>query len=510
MQLIVATINFKPIYSKALQSIKNILEKGQQALVLIPEISLTPQTVTRFQNRFGEICQPLHSKMTNKKRLNAWLQAKEGKVKIIVGTRSSIFTPFQNLGIIIVDEEHDTSFKQQDGLRYSARDLAIYRAKHNNIPIVLGSATPALESLHNANKNQYKHLKLLKRATGAPKSIYHVLDLRNKKLEEGLSERLIKEAKKHLSNGKQVLFFLNRRGYAPVMLCHECGWSAECRRCNMPMTLHLKKRKLICHHCELVVQQPIACPQCQSQELLPIGMGTERLEKVLEKHFPKTEVIRVDRDTVQKKDELKILLDKIHEGGPKILLGTQMLAKGHHFSNVTMVGILNTDQSFYSSDFRAIEKTGQLILQVAGRAGREETPGEVFIQTHQPDHPLLLELIHKGYASFSKALLEERKQCNLPPYSYFAVCRAEAMDAVVPIEFLSKIKAPLNGGAQLLGPIASSMPKRAGRYRAQLLITSNARKSLHQTVKQLIQMIEGEKLSRKVRWSIDIDPSDLY
>jgi primosomal protein N' (replication factor Y) (superfamily II helicase) len=493
-----------------LRCIKELLNKDQQALVLIPEISLTPQTIGRFQERFGNVCQTLHSQMTDKERLNVWLQAKAGIIKVVVGTRSAIFTPFKQLGMIIVDEEHDISFKQQEGLRYSARDLAIYRGQLNKTPVVLGSATPSLESLNNAKNTRYHYLQLKERATGAQKPALHIIDVRNKPLTQGLSKALIQQTKKHLANGKQILFFLNRRGYAPILMCQGCGWSAQCRHCNLPMTLHLKKHKLICHHCEYAYYQPRTCPNCQAEALTPIGLGTERLEQTLKSLFPSTDILRIDRDSVQKKHQLEQMLNKIHQGGAQILLGTQMLAKGHHFPNVTMVGILNMDHGFFSSDFRAMERMGQLITQVAGRAGREKHPGEVFIQTLQPDNPLLLTLIKKKYADFSEQLLKERQTCHLPPFAYFALCRASADHPDLPMDFLLALKKQLGNSATLLGPISSPMPKRAGNFRAQLLLTSPSRKALQHAASCLIEASLQLKTARKVRWSLDVDPQEMY
>lgn len=494
-----------------LQAIEKVIQNNQQALVLVPEIGLTPQTIQRFKNRFGDICETMHSGMTDRERLNTWLLAKDNKAKIIIGTRSAIFTPFKSLGIIIIDEEHDLSFKQQEGLRYSARDVAIIRARFEDIPVVLGSATPSLESLHNCEKKNYIHLALPERASSKTTCKFHTIDIRHQFLENGLSKALIGAIKRHINNNHQVLLFLNRRGFAPVLICHECGHTFKCQRCDIHLTYHYKKHQLACHHCERVINQPNQCPDCKSAELTPIGVGTERLESALAAHFPKTKILRIDRDTTRRKNELNKLLDDIHSGEAQILIGTQMLAKGHHFPKLSMVGIVNIDQGFFSSDFRAIERTGQLIMQVAGRAGRELSTGEVFLQTHQPDHPLLTTLLEKNYHAFAKQLLAERQQCALPPFSYFSLIRAESHKEHQPMSFLHEVKRLLNSNdITALGPIPAIMPKRAGKYRAQLLLTSQQRKLLHTLLRDLITKVNSSKLANQVRWSLDIDPQDMF
>ncbi len=496
-----------------LQAIVDILQQNKQALVLVPEIGLTPQTIQRFRERFTVPVIALHSGLSEKERLNAWLAAKEGDAKIIIGTRSAVFTPFANLGLIIIDEEHDLSFKQQDGFRYHARDVAIMRAHHKNIPVILGSATPALESLQNAHNNRFEYLSLPYRAGNAILPAFKILDIRKSELEEGLSNALLAEMKTHLANGNQVMLFLNRRGYAPVLMCHSCGWLALCKRCDIRMTLHQAQNHLHCHHCDSRRGIPQQCDNCHEKNLTPIGLGTERLEIILEKYFPQYAIARIDRDSTQRKGKMEEMLLGIQQGTFQILIGTQMLAKGHHFPNVTLVAIIDADSGFFSADFRALERMGQLILQVAGRAGRVEKPGTVLIQTHHPDHPALHQLIHENYNQFAVSLLEERKQALLPPYRFFALFRADAHSADQARLFLQDVKKllPLSTpNLQILGPIPAPMPKRAGKHRAQLLLQAKHRPQLQQLLKNLLLAMENTKGKQRVRWSLDVDPLEMF
>jgi len=496
-----------------LQVIAEIINAGKQALVLVPEIGLTPQTVARFQNRFDVDIAVMHSRLTPRERLNAWLMAKQGTAKIIIGTRSAIFVPLANPGIIILDEEHDLSFRQQSGLRYSARDLATVRGKLENTPIILGSATPSLESLRNAKSKRYTRLQLPERAGIAIHPTYNLIDMRNQKLIEGLSEKLIQKIENHLQQHGQILIFINRRGYSPTLLCHNCGLVIECNRCDARMTLHQKPHYLHCHHCGATKPIPKICPECNNDQLVPLGLGTERVEETLKDIVPDATLLRIDRDTVRSRDDMHKMLEKIHNNQCQILIGTQMLAKGHHFPNVTMVAILNADNGLLSSDFRAEEYTAQLMMQVAGRAGRAEKPGEVYIQTYNPHHPLLLQLINFGYHSFAMENLIERQKANLPPFSYFALFRAEDKNASKALEFLEQLKDKTNTlvktNIKLLGPIPAPMQRKAGYYRAQLLISSKNRNSLHDLLEPLVQYIETLKTTT-LRWSLDIDPMDMF
>jgi len=494
-----------------LQVIEKIIAANQQALVLVPEISLTPQTVKRFAERFPGRCAALHSGLTERERLQIWFATKNNEIDIIIGTRSAIFTPLAKPGIIIIDEEHDLSFKQQDGLRYSARDVAVRRGQFENIPVVLASATPSLESLNNAENKRYVHLQLTQRANQVALPHFKVIDLRHQYLEHGLSNELIKKIKTHLENNQQALLFLNRRGYAPVLMCHQCGWIGKCTRCELPFTYHQEKNNLICHHCEKTMKKPSVCPACKQAGITPVGMGTERVEETLKNYFPEVDVVRVDRDSTRKKNQLQEILDLVNTGKPMILIGTQMLAKGHHFPKVTLVGIVNPDQGFFSSDFRAMERMGQLITQVAGRAGRDKQKGEVVIQTHQPEHPLLVTLLKQGYSVFAQALLKERQLCYLPPFVFFALLRAEAYDQQQVENFLQALKEKFSRVSEvnLLGPVNAPMAKKAGKYRMQILFSSRARKTLHELLSEIENYLSERKLS-KIRWSIDVDPQDMF
>ena len=496
-----------------LEIIRRTLAMGKQALVLVPEIGLTPQLLQRFMTRLDARIALLHSGLNDEERLQAWLAARSGEASVIIGTRSAVFTPMPNPGVIIIDEEHDLSFKQQEGFRYSARDLAVIRARNLGMPIILGSATPSLETLHNVRQQRYSALQLPQRAGSATTPVIRLLDVRSQKMEHGISAQLLAAMQQHLQQGNQVLLFINRRGYAPLLMCHACGWHARCARCDAHMTLHQGINKLRCHHCGSERAAPEVCPQCEGEEtLLSMGYGTERIETTLNEHFPSFPVLRIDRDTTRRKGSLHALLDKIHDGQPRILIGTQMLAKGHHFPDVTLVGILNADQGFYSADFRGSERMGQLILQVAGRAGRAEKSGEVLIQTHHPDHPLFLPLLQHDYHRFANILLQEREQTEWPPYSYLALLRAEAVDAGAPMQFLHEAKRclPEHPHIMAMGPLPASMERRAGRFRAQLLLQSTQRGSLQQQLAQWLLRLEQLKSARKVRWSLDIDPQETF
>lgn len=496
-----------------LQTIHRYLTQQKQVLVLVPEIGLTPQTLARFQKRFDVPIVALHSGLTEKERMNAWLRAKSGEAHIVIGTRSSVFTPFSNLGLIIVDEEHDLSFKQHETFRYHARDLAILRGRFLQIPIILGSATPSLESLHNAKQGRYEHLQLSKRAGCALLPEYRILDIRKTHLEEGLAPALLAEMKQHLEQEAQVMLFLNRRGFAPVLMCHSCGWMAMCKRCDVRMIYHQSPERLHCHHCDTRKTPPRVCEACHEPELIKIGQGTERLEHALTKHFPGLSIARIDRDTTQKKGALEELLTDIHSNKHRILIGTQMLAKGHHFPNVTLVGIVDADNGFFSSDFRGIERMGQLLLQVAGRAGRAEKSGTVIIQTRHPDHPLLHQLIRENYFQFASSLLMEREKAKLPPHFFFALFRAEAYHATHATAFLQQVKKTLDdlktNSVQILGPISAPLARKAGRHRSQLLLQANQRTTLKDILKQILPNIEKIPNRHQVHWSLDVDPLEM-
>ncbi|QEW07946.1 primosomal protein N' [Nitrincola iocasae] len=499
-----------------LQAIQQVLKEGKQALILVPEIGLTPQTLARFKARFQVPVIALHSGLTDRQRLDAWLMAREGSARILIGTRSAIFTPMRYPGLIIVDEEHDQSFKQQDGFRYSARDLAVLRAKHEDIALVLGSATPSLESLHNALSGRYRHSLLTTRAGKAMPPAFELLDIRGETLNCGLSDSLTQRIETHLAQGTQILIFLNRRGFSPSLICHNCGAVNECTRCDARMTLHRSPPHMHCHHCDRQTPIPMRCNQCGSEDLRPSGAGTERTEDFLCHRFPKTPVLRIDRDSTARKNAMSQLMAQIHTGKPCIMIGTQMLAKGHHFPRVTLVAVLDADSGLFSADFRGMEKTAQLVLQVAGRAGRADHPGEVVMQTRHPDHPMLNALIRDGYGAFAASELQMRKAAGLPPFSFHALIRAEATRQGWAEGFLRDIREMMEeqlaapSGSHWSGPFPSPMEKRAGLYRAQLLIQSRQRSDLHQLLMRILTFLIQHKARNKVRWSIDVDPLDSY
>ncbi|MDQ8038081.1 MAG: primosomal protein N' [Pedobacter sp.] len=492
-----------------LQAIAEVLARGKQALILVPEIGLAPQTVARFRSRFQTEIAVLHSGRNERERLDAWRAARSGRAGIVIGTRSAVFTPLARPGLIIVDEEHDLSFKQHEGFRYHARDLAVRRAQLENIPVLLGSATPALESLNNARQGRYHLLELKTRAAGAEAPLMKLIDLRHQPLREGFSEPLMNAIARTLERGEQVLVFINRRGFAPVLLCHDCGWQARCRRCDARPTLHRSPMRLHCHHCGHESAPPAQCPDCGSADLRPVGMGTERVDDVLRQRFPKTPLFRVDRDSTRRKEALSELYRDIHAADAALLVGTQMLAKGHHFPRVTLVAVLDIDGGLFGADFRAPEHMAQLIVQVAGRAGRAEKPGLVLLQTHQPDHPLLRELIVAGYGAFAERALSEREELGLPPSGYLALLRAEATDAARPLAFLQAAAGLVEGDIQRWGPVPAPMEKRAGRFRAHLLLQASGRRPLQEALGPLLAKMEKLPDSRRVRWSVDVDPQDL-
>lgn len=496
-----------------LQIMHEVLQRGQQVLVLVPEINLTPQLESRFKQRFAVNIAVSHSKMTQQQRHAAWLHAQQGDCAVLLGTRSALFTPFQNLGLIILDEEHDSSFKQHEGLRFSARDAAIMRGKLLNIPVLLGSATPSLVTLHNVAKQRYQWLHLPERAGSSIAPSLKLLDIRNKKLQEGLSEPLINEIRHTLNKNEQVILFLNRRGFAPRMICHDCGWVAVCQHCTANLVLHQDKNLLRCHHCNTIYSIPPNCPDCQSDKLKPLGLGTERVEQVLKQLFPDKITLRLDYDSTQKKGALEHYLNQIDQGNAHIILGTQLLAKGHHFPNVTLVAILDVDSGLFSIDFHATEKLAQLIIQVSGRAGRADKLGKVLLQTRHPNHNLLTTLIRKGYQQFAEHALKEREIALLPPFGHQALISVEARDEQHAEQFINTLNdlAAQYATAQVLrlGPVPAPLAKRAGFYRYQLLLQSPQRPDLHALLDKLMPNVSKLKSLHKVHWSLDVDPISL-
>jgi primosomal protein N' (replication factor Y) len=498
-----------------LQAIEQVLRYGRQALVLIPEISLTPQTEKRFRDRFNASIVTIHSGLSDSQRLEAWLEARSGEASIILGTRSAIFTPFENLGLIILDEEHDSSYKQQEGFRYSARDLAVIRSQRNNIPIILGSATPSLESLNNCNQERYTHLTLDKRVNSAKAPKWNLIDLKNESIQCGIADSTLNAIETTLKAKQQVLVFLNRRGYAPTLLCHQCGWTAECQSCDSKLTVHRGRGLLICHHCGYQQRQPRECPSCNSTELMATGEGTERSEDFLQQRFPDYPIVRVDKDSTRKKGALEQFFATADSGEPCVLVGTQILAKGHHFENVTLVVILDADSGLMSADFRSHERMGQLLTQVAGRSGRGTISGQVIVQTHQPEHPVLDQLLNDSYRPLAQQLLNQRQLGQLPPFRALAVIRAESIYPQLAINFLSHARQISEkhlisvNEVDLLGPLPALMEKRSGRYRYVLQMTSKNRAKLQQLLTVVSSDLEHSKKDNKLRWSIDVDPQEL-
>lgn len=500
-----------------LQAIENQLLDKRQVLLLVPEISLTPQTVDRFKQRFDIEIGLWHSGLTDNERLLVWQRAKSGELAIIIGTRSAIFLPLKWPGMIVVDEEHDSSFKQQDGFRYHARDLAVMRAKSLDIPLVLGSATPSLETLNNALTSKYRHLQLRDKVVRGSKVQHQLIDIKEQHLDAGLSGYLIERIRKHLTQQGQVMIFMNRRGYAPAIICDTCGHVESCDRCNKPYTFHKTTRQLHCHHCGSTQRQHPACGSCGAQTITTSGVGTEQLEEALARYFPDYQVARIDSDTMRSKKALNQTLAAINQQEYQILVGTQILAKGHHFPNLSMVAILDVDAALFSADFRGTEQLAQLITQVAGRTGRAGSTGEMWLQTNHPDHTVLLDLLHNGYGHFARTALKERQAAQLPPYEFQILIKAEAVNIHDCDHFLHEVakmfhmEQSLNEAAlKVIGPFPALMEKRQGRFRMQLLLSHLHRLPLHRALNKYLASITGLKLAKKVRWAIDVDPTDFY
>jgi primosomal protein N' (replication factor Y) len=491
-----------------------VLARGLQVMILVPEIALTPQLLKRFEHRMKEPMVILHSGLAEKERAYAWQQASNGKARLVLGTRSAIFTPLPDLGLIVVDEEHDQSYKQQEGFRYSARDMAVALGKEKNCPVILGSATPSFESLQNAYRGNYRLLKMTERALNASLPSIELVDIRSVRLDGGfspVSRRLISE---ELDKGNQVMVFLNRRGYAPVLTCHDCGWVAQCHRCDSRMTVHVGKNRLWCHHCGHQQRIPVRCPDCEHENMTTLGQGTEQIESVLNRYFPDTSCVRIDHDSTRIKGSMHEKLESVRDGKYQLLVGTQMLAKGHDFPNVTLVVVMDVDAGLYGTDFRSSERMSQLLMQVAGRSGRAEKKGRVIIQTRHPDHPLLHVLIHQGYEAFSQQALSEREQASFPPFGFQVLMRAEASRADLPEEFLEAARSlpgkPGEHSVEFWGPVPAAMQRKKGVHRFHLLLQSPSRARLHQFLDQWLPEVERIPQAKRVRWSIDIDPQDFY
>lgn len=495
-----------------LELIRRVIAEDRQALLLVPEIGLTPQLVARAAARLSCPVAVIHSGLSDSERCASWLNARDGKARVILGTRSAVWTPLQRPGIIIVDEEHDQSYKQQDGFRYSARDTAVMRAQKENIPVILGSATPSAETLHNVAAGRFTELDLPERAGSATHPGVEVVDLRGRPMTGALSTPMLKAIQLALERSQQCLLFLNRRGFSPVLMCHGCGWIAQCGRCGVPMTYHKQRNILLCHHCGRSADPVSDCPECGAAELFRIGHGTQRLEETLMQQFPGARVLRIDRDTTRRKGAMDAMVNQIHEGEADILVGTQMLAKGHDFPNLALVGIVDMDQGLFSADFRGTERMAQLFVQVSGRAGRAKQAGRVVIQTHYPTHPLLESLLKTGYAGFSRALLEERREADLPPFSFMALLRAEHYETERPKRFLEQARELLvkqDSDVRLFGPVPAPMEKRAGRTRFQLLVQARRRAVLARALSPWVRQLEILPAGKRVRWSLDVDPQDM-
>ena len=497
-----------------LQVMYEVLKQGKQVLVLVPEIGLTPQTVARFKSRFHCDVALLHSGLNDSKRLQAWQHAQTGKASIVIGTRSAIYTPLPHLGLIILDEEHDLSYKQQEGFRYHARDVALYRGHLQQCPVILGSATPSIDSYHLVESGKLHLLELNQRAGVASLPKMHVIDLKVAKKQHSISQPLIEQIRQTLERKEQVLIFLNRRGYAPVLICESCGWQANCPHCDAHFTVHSQPyHYLHCHHCGTIQRLPEHCPECQQHTLKSLGAGTAKVEEHLNELFPHHDVIRVDRDSTSRVGSWQKIYDRIQQNKPTILLGTQMLAKGHHFPHVTLVAILDIDAGLLSVDIRAPERTAQLIVQVAGRAGRGEHKGHVYLQSLRPDHPMLTTLIEHDYRTVAKHMLAERKIALLPPYRYAALVRVESKDREYSQQFLSEIaqqfRAMATDSVDIWGPIPAPMERKAGRYRAHMVILSADRAKLHFYLRQWWQQVVHLPRQHQLRLSIDVDPQEF-
>ena len=495
-----------------LHTVERALRRGRRALVLVPEIGLTPQLVARFRGRFAVTVAVLHSGLTDGERLAAWRSCVSGEARIVLGTRSAVFAPVADLGLVVVDEEHDASFKQHEsGFRYSARDLAILRAQRAGVPVVLGSATPSLESLQNVVTGKYTRLSLPRRAGQALPPRAAVIDLREHAVRQGLSTPAVEAMQRHLADDGQVLVYINRRGYSPTLACTACGWIAPCRDCDARLTVHLGAQRLRCHHCGADAPLPEHCPQC-GYAVRAVGQGTERVEETLAALFPGVGIARLDRDVVRKRGDLEEVVGRIASGAARILVGTQMVTKGHDFPSVTLVVVLNADQGLFSADFRAPERVAQTIIQVAGRAGRGTKPGEVLIQTEYPEHPLLRSLLAEGYDGFARTALAEREAAHWPPFAQLAALRASAPELETAVEFLRTARklARAPRAVQLLGPAPAAMARRAARYHAQVLLEARERAPLHRTILDWLPRVEAIKTPRDLRWSLDVDPLEVF
>lgn len=497
-----------------MQILQQLLAEGGQALVMVPEINLTPQLEARFRKRFSDWpLVTLHSNLNDSERLQNWVLAHTGQARIIIGTRLSVFTPLPQLAVVIVDEEHDSSFKQQDGMRYHARDIAMVRAQRASVPIVLGSATPALETWRHAQTGKYTCLPLTLRAVPqAQLPAIRCINLQHEQNTHGLSATLVHAIRLRLKRGEQSLLFLNRRGYAPVLLCQACLWMAPCMRCSSRLVVHLRQKRLRCHHCGYEQKIVAQCPSCGNPDLQAIGQGTQRLEDTLRALFPEARIQRVDRDTVQRKEALDQILEAVHAGAIDILIGTQMLSKGHDFPNLTLVGVLDSDSALFSADFRAEERLFAQLMQVAGRAGRADKLGEVLIQTRLPEHKLFQYLMAQDYPDFAGQLLDERQLTEFPPFRYLAVVHAEAQNYSKVSRFLELVTTIARANTSQVStydPVRPQMEKVNGLERARVLMQAEQRGALQSLLAALVPVLRKHPLSQGVRWHVDVDPLEI-
>lgn len=499
-----------------LSLMQQVIDRGQQVIYLVPEIGLTPQLSERLKQRLGDQVVTMHSDLTDWQQYQAWDRFKRGSVAVMMGTRSALFAESDNLGLIIIDEEHDASYRQQDGVRYHARDVAIKRAQMLGIPIMLGSATPSLETLHNLEKAHYSHYRLTQRVNRSRPPAVELIDCSQRVLDCGCSQPLLQAIDEHLDSGDQVLLFLNRRGYAPVVMCHDCGWQAECHQCDARLTLHQSINRLVCHHCGY--SQPVNddCPKCHSSPVRHYGIGTEQLEHFIRQRFEGRRVIRVDRDSVgaSSANNLEARLKPVLDGEPCILIGTQMLAKGHDYPNITLVGVLDSDQALFSSFYRASERLVQTVLQVSGRAGRAHKKGRALLQTSFPRHPLMQGLMSQGYQELAVSILAERKAVGFPPFGRAVTFTVDALQLNAAMERLQQVRYQIDSkgpvaGVKIVGPIPALMTRRIGRYRAQLVLISPRLSSLRQQLERIWPFVQGLKNTASIKLVVEVDPIDL-
>ncbi len=487
--------------------VANILKTDGQVLIMVPEINLTPQTVARFQKYLTIIPHEYHSNLTPSQKFKVWKACRENKKIIVIGTRSSIFLPFQDLKLIVVDEEHDQSYKQNEKFRYNARDIGIVRAKNFNCPIILGSATPSFESIHNINIKKYKEYKLLNRYYKSKLPFITIVDTSIDKPDEGISRVLKDKIKLELDNNKKVILFIGRRGFSNTVICSECKSIVKCPKCDVYMTYHKNIDKLICHKCEFNYKFNSLKSCCQNPSLVPLGVGTQRIEDKIKKLFPNKNILRVDSDNISSKKDLKNFIKMAHNNEIDIFIGTQMIVKGHDFEDISLVGIINIDAGLYSTDFRGLEKTGQLITQVSGRAGRQKIQGNVIIQTNNPKHELLIKILKDGYEEFSKVALSERESVNLPPYSHIGIIKVSSSSKLNSKSLLLKIvKFPKNKSVFVYGPSPSETMKKNNRYFYQIVVGSKSRKLLSEHISRIRLYLAS--IDSKIKWSIDIDPTE--